>query len=224
MDNLIGVLCLGVGAGTWWWLAGRMKKRGSGWLTRQVAGSFACCFMAIVVAGIAVSTGVVKSKAPEQTQTQTPSVAEQKPVVAKVEIKTLRMTPAAYADRINPMLEKFEKPYRVDPTEITQGEAQDILKTNLGPYASLVAAVSKETGELVDVTLIGAGDGKPMSGLEIMLIASAALAAAAPDADYREVFKKLPDMMKGSSQTYGQVKLSVKPTDMMGTWFMAAPI
>lgn len=222
MDDLVGVLCLGVGAGTWWWLAGRMKKRGSGWMTRLVAGSFAGCFMAVVVAGIAVSTGVVESKTPEQANT--PTATEQKAVPVKVEIKTLRMTPAVYAQRINPLLEKFEKPYRVDPTEITRGEAQDVLKTNLGPYASLVAAVSKETGELVDVTLIGAGDGKPMSGLEIMLIASAALAAAAPEADYRDVFKKLPDMLKGGSQTYGQVKLSVKPTDIMGTWFMAAPI
>lgn len=222
MDNLVGILCLAAGAGTWWWLAGRMKKRGSGWLTRQVAGSFAFCFMAVVVAGIAVSTGVVKSKAPEQVKAQ--AVVEQHETPAKVEIKTLGMTPSVYAERINPLLEKYEKPYRVDPTEITEGEVQDILKTSLGPYASLVAAVSKETGELVDVTLIGAGDGKPMSGIEIMLIASAALAAAAPDADYREVFKKLPEMLKGSEQTYGQVKLSVKSTDMMGIWFMAAPI
>lgn len=222
MDNLVGVLCLGIGAATWWWLAGRMKKNGSGWLTRQVAGSFACCFMAVVVAAIAVSTGVVKSKEPEQVKV--PAIEEHKPVPAKVEIKTLKMTPAVYAARINPLLEKFEKPYRVDPTEITKGEVQDILKTNLGPYASLVAAVSKDSGELVDVTLIGAGDGKPLSGVEVMLIASAALAAAAPDSDYRDVFKKLPEMLKGSTQTYGQVKLSVKPTDMMGIWFMAAPI
>lgn len=222
MDNVVGVMCLAVGAGTWWWLAGRMKKRGSGWLTRQAAGSFACCFMAVVVAGIAVSTGMVESKAPEQAKVQ--AVTEQHATPDKVELKTLGMTPAAYTERINPLLERYEKPYRVDPTEITKGEVQDILKTSLGPYTSLIAAVSKETGELVDVTLIGAGDGKPMSGIEIMLIASAALAAAAPDADYREVFKKLPDMLKGSDQTYGQVKLSVKPTDMMGTWFMAAPI
>lgn len=222
MDNLVGVLCLAVGAGTWWWLAGRMKKRGSGWLTRQVAGSFACCFMAVVIAGIAVSTGIVESKAPEQVKVQ--AVTEQHATPAKVELKTLGVTPAVYAERINTLLEKYEKPYRVDPTEITKGEVQDILKTSLGPYASLVAAVSKDTGEMVDVTLIGAGDGKLLSGIEIMLIASAALAAAAPDADYREVFKKLPDMLKGSEQTYGQVKLSVKPTDMMGIWFMAAPI
>lgn len=169
MDNLVGVLCLAGGVGTWWWLAGRMKKRGRGWLTRQVAGSFACCFMAIFVAAIAVSTGIVESKSSEQAKAV--SAAEQKSTVPKVEIKTLRMTPDTYAQRINQLLEKYEKPDRVDPSEITEGEVQDILKANLGPYASLVAGVSKETGELVDVTLIGAGDGKPMSGLEIMLIA-----------------------------------------------------
>ncbi|WP_070415235.1 hypothetical protein [Pseudomonas lundensis] len=219
MDNLVGVLSLAVGVGTWWWLAGRMKKRGWGWLTRQVAGSFACCFMAVFIAGLAISTGVVESISAEQVKALS---AEKEFTV--VEIKTLRMTPAMYAQRINPLLEKYEKPYRVDPKEITEGEVQNILKAKLGPYASLVAGVSKETGELVDVTLIGAGDGKPMSGLEIMLVANAALAAATPEADSREIFKKLPEMLKGSDQTYGQVKLSVKSTDMMGTWFMAEPI
>ncbi|MDD1980017.1 hypothetical protein [Pseudomonas asiatica] len=222
MDDLIGVLCLGVGAATWWWLAGRMKKSGSGWLTRQVAGSFACCFMAVMVATIAVLTGTIESKKPEQASA--PNVAEQKVALAKVEVKTLRMTPSVYAQRINPLLEKFEKPYRVDPGEVTKGEVQNVLKTNLGPYATLVAAVSKETGEIVDVMLIGVGDGKPLSGLEIMMIGTAALAAAAPEADHRDIFKKLPEMMKGSKETYGQVELSVKSTDQMGTWFMAGPI
>lgn len=222
MDDLVGVLCLGVGAGTWWWLAGRMKKRGSGWINRQIAGSFAGCFIAVVVSGIAVSTGIVETNAPSQAKN--PAVTEKKAIAAEVKVKTLQMTPDVYAERINKLLEMYEKPYRVDPTEITKGEALDILKNNLGPYASLVAAVSKETGELVDVTLIGSGDGKPMSGLEIMLIASAALAAAAPEADYREVFKKLPKMMEGSTETYGQVKLNIKSAGQMGTWFMAAPI
>ncbi|MBP2841163.1 hypothetical protein [Pseudomonas sp. PNP] len=222
MDDLVGVLCLGAGAGTWWWFAGRMKRRGSGWLSRLIAGSFAGCFMTVVAAGIAVSTGVVENNTPEHAKAS--AAAKQKVAPAVVQVKTLGMTPAVYAERMNQLLEKYEKPYRVDPTDITTGDVRDILKNNLGPYASLVAAVSKETGELVDVTLVGAGDGKPISGLEIMLIASAALAAAAPDADYREVFKKLPEMMKGNSQTYGQVELSVKSTDMMGTWFMAAPI
>lgn len=222
MDGLIGVLCLGVGAGTWWWLAGRMKNRGSGWLTRQVAGSFACCFMVVVAVGIAVSMGLVESKAPEPATAAV--VEEQRAEPIKNEVKTLGMTPSDYAARINSLLEKYEKPYRVDPADITIGEVQDVLKASLGPYASLIAAVSKDTGKLVDVTLVGAGNGTPASGIEVMFIACAALAAAATEADHREVFKKLPALMDGEKQTYGGVQLSVKSTEIMGHWFMAAPI
>jgi hypothetical protein len=222
MDDLVGVLCLGVGVATWWWLAGRMKKRGSGWLTRQVAGSFACCFMAVAIAGIAVSTGIVESKKPDQASA--PIAADQEVIPASSEVKSLQMTPAVYADRINPLLEQFEKPYRVNPAEITAGDVQNVLKANLGPFASLILTVSKDTGDIVDVMLIGVGDGSPSSGVEIMLIGTAALSAAAPEANHRDVFKKLPEMMKGSKETYGQVRLSIKSTDQMGTWFMAAPI
>lgn len=222
MDGLIGVLCLGVGAGTWWWLAARMKKRGRGWLTRQVAGSFAGCFMVVVAAAIAASIGVVENRTSEHEKVAVAEVRKAAPV--KSEIKTLQMTPSDYADRINSLLEKYQKPYRVDPTDISVGEVQDVLKANLGPYASLIGAVSKDTGELVDVTLVGAGNGTPASGIEVMFIACAALAAAAPEADHREVFRKLPALMDGEKLTYGRVKLSVKSTEIMGNWFMAAPI
>lgn len=222
MDDLVGVLCLGVGVATWWWLAGRMKKRGGGWLTRQVAGSFACCFMAVAIAGIAVSTGIVESKTPSQASA---SVTTKRDITLEAsEVKSLQMTPAAYADRINPLLEQFEKPYRVNPTPVSIGEVNNVLKAELGPFSSLILTVSKDTGDIVDVMLIGVGDGSPSSGVEIMLIGTAALAAAAPEANHRDVFKKLPEMMKGSKETYGQVKLSIKSTDQMGTWFMAAPI
>lgn len=210
MDGLIGLLCLGIAVGTWWWLASRMKRNGRGWFIRNIAGSFAGCFMAFFLVGMAIEAGIIESKSPEKSE-----------IVA---VKSLHMTPAQYAERINPLLEKFEKPYRVDPSSITEGEVQNVLNVKLGPYASLVAGVSRETGDLLDVTLIGAGDGKPASGLEIMMIASAALAAATPDADYRDVFKVLPAMIDGSPKNYGQVKLSVKLTEIMGTWFMAAPI
>lgn len=219
MDGLIGILCLGAAVGSWWWIAGRMKKGGRGWLTRNMVGSFAGCLVAIIVASIALALGVVEPK--KQEQAVVVEAVKPSKVVAE---KTLKMTPAMYAGRINQLLEKFEKPYRVNPDAVTKGEVQDILKANLGPYASLVAAVSKDTGELVDVTLIGAGNGTPASGMEVMLIASAALAAAAPEADYRDVFKKLPKLLDGSEETYGQVKLNVKSTELMGHWFMAAPI
>lgn len=222
MDGLVGILSLGVGAGTWWWLAGRMKKSGSGWLTRQVAGIFACCFMAVVVVTAAVAMGIIESNEPGRAKPQV--VTTKKEAAIKHEVKTLHMSPSEYAIRINAILKKYEKPYQVDPADITVGEVQDVLRANLGPYTSLIAAVSKETGEIVDVTLIGAGNGTPSSGIEIMLIASAALAAAAPESDHREVFRKLSALMDGEKQTYGEVQLSVKSTKTMGNWFMASPL
>ncbi|WP_153785674.1 hypothetical protein [Pseudomonas sp. EMN2] len=152
------------------------------------------------------------------------SVESQKPAVAKVVVKTLGVTPKQYAERINPILKKYEKPYRVDGGAVTVGEVNDIFNANLGPYASLIGSVSKANGEIQEITLIGAGDGKPISGLEIMMMASAALAAAAPEADYKEVFKKLPSMLEGKPEVYGDVKLSVKQSDQVGTWFFATPI
>lgn len=143
--------------------------------------------------------------------------------VEQVAVKTLGITPKQYADRINPIIAKFDKPYQVEGT-VEPGEVNDVFTANLGPYASLVGTVSKANGEIIDITLIGAGDGKPMSGLEIMMMASATLAAAAPTADYKEVFKKLPSMLDGTPEVYGNVKLSVKKNEQLGTWFFATPI
>lgn len=232
MEGLIGLLCLGVAVGTWWWLSSRMKKSGRGWFVRTVAGSFSGCFMLFFLVGMAVEAGLIEStdqKSSEVVDVKKPAQpevvkSEAREKSQEVNGKSLHMTPAQFADRINPLLKKFEKPYRVDPSSIREGDVQNVLSVRLGPYASLIAGVSKDTGDLLDVTLIGAGDGKPASGLEIMMLATAVLSAAAPDADHQEVFKGLPEMIDGGTKTYGQVKLSVKSTDMVGTWFMAAPI
>lgn len=235
MDGFIGLLALGVLVGIWWLLAKRMKQNGKGWFLRNLAGSSAGCFMGLLVVVFAIEAGVIKAK-PEQGQAsdalpvaeQAIEVQPEPPVVTKpaekIVQKTLGITPQEYANRLNPILKKFEKPFRLDPKSVTAGEVNDVLKANLGPYASLVAMVSKESGEILEITLIGAGNGTPVSGLEIMSVASAALASAAPDSDFREVFKQLPSMMEGKPETYGNVKLSVKATQEIGTWFFATPI
>lgn len=153
------------------------------------------------------------------------TAAVDKPVqVEEVVVKTIGLTPKQYAERVNANLASLNKPYRVDGAAVETGEKMDVLTANLGPYASLVASVSKRSGEIIDVALIGAGDGKPVSGLEVMMMASATLAAAAPSADYKEVFKKLPSMLDGSTEVYGNVKMSVSQSEQIGLWFIATPI
>lgn len=231
MDGLVGILALAVLAGTWWWLAKRLRQNGKGWLVRNLAGSSTGCFMGLMVVVLALEAGIIKEKPPSDAPPVVEKPAEVQPVTPvatkprdKTVQKTLGVTPEEYASRLNPILKKFEKSYRLDPKDIKVGEVNNTLSANLGPYASLVATVSKETGEILEITLIGAGNGSPASGLEIMSVASAALASAAPGSDFRDVFKQLPTMMEGKPEIYGNVKLSVKSTQEIGTWFFASPI
>lgn len=157
---------------------------------------------------------------PPTSQAESPT-ASQTPAAAVQEQKSLRMTPVAYANQLNAILEKLERPYRVDPAQITKGDVSDVLNAKLGKYASLVAGVSKTTGEILEVTVIAGGDGTPTSGVEIMMAASAALTAAAPGAPLKEVFTGLPEMIDGKTMTYGKVQLSAKRSEELGTWFFA---
>lgn len=172
----------------------------------------------ILIVIIIVAVKVCSGGSEKTTSTDSPKKAEE------IVVKTIGITPKQYAERVNANLASLNKTYRVDGGAVEPGEVNDVLTANLGPYASLVATVSKTKGEIIDVTLIGAGDGKPMSGLEIMMMASATLAAAAPEANYKEVFKKLPSMLDGNAEVYGGVKLHVKKSEQVGTWFFATPI
>jgi hypothetical protein len=234
MDALVMIVALAVCAGAWWLVAKRMKANGRGWFLRNWAGSFTGVFGALVLVALSLEVGLIQpaEKPTAQTSAEAPNPAvveaepedNVQPVALKEPAKTLGIQPADYAARVNAVLSTLGKPDRVDASAITSGEVNDVLNAKLGPYAALIAGISKETGEVQDLTVIGAGDGSPASGLEIMMMASAALSAAAPGSDFKEVFKQLPAMMEGKSQTYGQVEVSAKTMDQLGTWFFAAPI
>lgn len=137
---------------------------------------------------------------------------------------TLGIKPTAYADRLNTLLADLELKHRVDATRITVGQVNDVLNAPIGKHAALVASISKTTGEVIDLTVIGSGDGTPASGLEIMMVAAAALTAATDGVEFSEVFEGLPAMIKGQERRYGAIKLGAKNMDQMGTWFFASPV
>ncbi len=239
MDAVVMVAFLAVWAGAWWWLAKRMGSNGRGWFVRNLAGGSAGLFAGLVLVTICIEAGLIQpaSKNAEETIAEAspavsttadsqanPRLAAQPEAEAAAPAKTLGLNPDIYAERVNAVLQRLEKPYRVDTSDVTPGEVNDVLKAKLGPHAALVASISKGSGEIIDLTVIGSGDGSPASGLEIMMMASAALSAAAPDADFREVFKQIPAMMEGESKTYGPVKMGAKTMDQLGTWFFASPI
>lgn len=238
MDGFIGVLALGVLVFAWWSLAKKLQRNGRGWLLRHFVGSTVGSFAGLMVVVVALAVGIIEAKpkpetkpasvveahTPEPVVTQAEVVPPAVPVTKEKPAKTLGLTPKQYADRLNALLKKLELKHRVDSSRVVSGEINNVLNASIGKHTALVAAISKDSGEVIDVVLMGGGDGTPASGLEIMMIASAVLTAAADDVEFQEVFQGLPSMIKGQERTYGAVKLTAKTMDQLGTWFIAAPV
>ncbi len=139
-------------------------------------------------------------------------------------VKTLEVTPKQYAARLNALLKKAKLNYRVDGGSITKGEVNDVLNAPIGKHAALVAGISKKNGKVLDILVMGSGDGTPASGLEIMMVVSAALAASTEGGEFSKVFQELPNMIEGKELVEGNVKLGAKKMDQLGTWFFASPV
>lgn len=232
MDFLVFVGFVGAWVWVWLWLARRLGRNGRGWFVRHLIGSSVGSVAGLLVVSLALSVGIISSEKKEaevekvvQEKSPTPLASTEvvKPAAVQ-EKKTLGFTPDEYAERLNKMLKIADMEHRVHAKQVIVGEVNDVLNISIGKHAALVAGVSKVNGQVLDVVVMGSGDGTPSSGLDIMMVASAALAAAASDVDFSEVFRGLPALIKGQDRTYGDVKLSAQQMDGMGTWFFASPI
>jgi hypothetical protein len=196
----------------------------SGHSTKARAISFAWLIFSIVLYAVTPSDQVTSTPQSEVAEVAAPAAVTKTESIdasAAASEKTLGMTPKLYVLRLNLMLNEMDPTYRLEDEKITEGSVNNVLRGNLGTHAALVATVSKSTGELLSVTLIGAGDGSAASGFEIMLMASAALAAAISDGEPREILEAMPRLLEGNEQYIGGVKLSASKTDVLGTWFHA---
>ena len=243
-DTIVLILFFATVIGMWIWLSGRMKRNGRGWFLRHLAGASAGMFAGTMIVSIALAIGFIETKSHQQvakvesasTQQEAPAkeavepqpvAQESSPPVETTSVttqKTLGLTYQSYAKRLNKVLASLDKKYKVTGAVFSEGAVNDTWQAKLGEFVAVVASVSKENGEVLEVVAIGGGDGTPASGLEVMVMASAALTAATSDVEFREVFQGLPAMVKGQDRSYGNVKLSVNATKEVGNWFIASPI
>lgn len=63
MNGIVGLVSLVVFVGIWWWLVKLLRKSGRGFIARHLLGCTAGWMASLLVAGIAVSTGIVEPKA-----------------------------------------------------------------------------------------------------------------------------------------------------------------
>lgn len=247
MDAFVALIALGVVVAVWVWLARTMRSKGRGWFLRHFAGSSAGLFAGLLTVVVALEAGLISpvpvEEQPDQSTAAIIDATEESDGGALADVeersavqeaaesvpatglaKTLGVTPLQYATRLNLLLQQADLAYQVDGRSIKTGDVNDVLQVTVGDYAGLVATVSKLNGEVMNVTVIGGGDGTERSGLEIMLVATAAFSAATSDVEFEELFKGMPAMLKGQERTYGNVKLSATSMKDMGTWFIAEPI
>lgn len=237
MDFIVSVGFIAACIGTWRWSALRLGRKGYGWFVRHFMGSCAGVLAGILVVASAIALGVIAPKEKEPVQAVQKAVSDPA-VLANVEapdvtveqsvavekIKSLEVTPSVYVARLNKIFKRVNVKYRAHAEGVVEGPVHNVLKIPLGKYTVLIVAVSKVNGHVTEVTVIGSGDGTRISGMEILRIASAALAAAAPAAEFRDVFRGMPEMFAGKEHIYGSVKLSVQKIDGMGAWFFASPM
>ena len=215
----------------WIWVSRKLGQTGKGRFFRHSVGGFAGLFAGYLVVCLALLLGIIS---PVKKETGTEAVVQKVEPMPEVisetkkldvpPMKTLRRTAEEYEILLNDAFRVADLKYRVNATTIEKGAVNDLLNITIGKYTVLVARISKVNGELLDVVVMGSGDGTPASGLDIMMVASAALTAASRDVGFSEVFRGMPAMIKGQERTYGDVKLSAKDMDGMGIWFFASPI
>lgn len=151
--------------------------------------------------------------------------ADTQPTAAEAsQRKGLGIAIDSYAERVNQLLAKANRTYRLDTTDVEQGAAVDVLKSDLGKHAVILVSTAKGTGQVLDVTVMTSGDGTPGSAADILLAVGAALAATVPGAELSQSGAWIKEVLEGRSQTVGTVKLSSKRSEELGTWFFAQPL
>lgn len=233
MDFLVAVSFVVACIWVWRVVALRLGRKDNGWFVRHFVGSSAGFFAGFCVFTLAIALGVISPEKKESAQDlpskdydavalnelKEPEASDA--IVAKE--KTLGVTLEVYADRMNKILKSADIKHRVSTKKIVRGSVNDSLNFRVSQFTSLVVTISKTSGEVLAVTLIGSGDGTPSSGFDVMMVASAALNAAVPAMKFEEVFTGLSGLLDGQERVHGSVKLSASKIDQMGTFFFAEP-
>lgn len=87
MDGVVAIAALVVFIGVWWWLAKQMRKSGRGFLVRHLLGCMGGWMAGLLVAGAAVSMGIIEAKPEKAAQTAQPSTPAIKYTIVKDEFR-----------------------------------------------------------------------------------------------------------------------------------------
>ncbi|MDR0278598.1 MAG: hypothetical protein LBJ37_12010 [Paucimonas sp.] len=200
-SDVIGIVEIAMWGGLWFWIARRLKRRGSGALTRNLAGA-----MGGAVVTLSLFAALFHFK------------------VLDANPKTFNLTPEQYAAQLNPLLQEWQHHPQLDPQNLTKGKDFDIISAELDPYTTLHVGVSRSTGKVFRVFVDGSFKGDMRAFDHMARLASAALAATHRGTTTDEVYGQLSEMADGRAVVFGEVSMTSEMTPGVGRKFYAEPL
>lgn len=192
---------------------------GTGLIEARQAGDTGDVPTPSVVAGVAAGAPTEPEPEPEPEQEQEPETA---PTPAAT--KTFNFNDERYLKRLEQVLKTLNHKQPFEARPIKRGVINDTRTIMLSSVVAITLGLDKHSGYVNAITVIGMGDGTVMSGAEIFIQASAALGAAIPGASAFEMAKPLSSLLEGKSVQLGNIRLSARKMDELGTWFFAEPV
>lgn len=146
------------------------------------------------------------------------------------DVGDLGVTPDQYAARFDKLVKEMDLPFRARFSKKLTGSTVDSVRADFDEHMGLIGRVSKKSGKLLEVTLIGGSDGTADTAANIVLVAAAALTAAIPEASIKSVSPKIVDMVAkykegedSQERVLNGVRLYYMRGDHIGHWFGAKP-
>lgn len=234
MDFVVFMAALIVWGVVWIQLYRMYRKRAWGWVMSQLVSGTLGTAAGFFVVVLALGVGLIKAPPTEETEgVVTPSVVEVKaegtpsePLHAATSpaSKTFGFNDERYLERLEQALKTVDHKRAIEARPIQEGQVNDSRSIVLSPVVSVTLGLDKHSGHIKAVTVIGVGDGTDVSGLEILMQASAALSAAVPGASVSEVMKHMPSLLNDKPVRFGNIRLSTMKMEQLGTWFLAEPV
>jgi len=146
---------------------------------------------------------------------------------------TLGLTPKAYADRANAEFVKLGMdlrfPSRID---LLKGDSRNSFNVELAPFMHVIGMVDTASGEVMDVTLLGAGgQGTEAAATFLATAVVVSKAAVTDDGLAKKVGQQVGDFLLNKradqevvTKVLGRVKLYHVRDPNMGIWFGAAAL
>jgi len=139
-----------------------------------------------------------------------------------------------FAHAFNAASKTFGQSYRIHKVEIKHGAVHDYFEHKFTHDVSLTVGVSKETGHILNITALVAGNGDATDNRHaLMAISEVVTAASDPNMPKEKASKLVSDMLKEAGQPHesGQfpqrfinhVRYVLRSGSSIGSWWIASP-